>query len=213
MIEREHELPLVRQAELLRCSRGSLYYQSCSVSAADPAIMRRIDELHLEHPFAGSRMLRDLLRSEGIAPVGLRPPCATPPQWQLTSTTARNPIYRNPNAVQTKPATSYRRHLPAGRRRLSQPCHPPMASLRHRGGALHKPGPAAAGQRSAMPAGDANSDGWSAQDSAGITRSTRTSICQPAAKSYLWRNRSSGRNPDRDSRTEAASSPKIGLPT
>ncbi|MGC1613545.1 MAG: IS3 family transposase [Candidatus Acidiferrum sp.] len=67
MIDRSHELPLSRQAELLRLSRGSLYYHSSAVSAADLAIMRRIDELHLDYPFAGSRMLRDLLRGEGIA--------------------------------------------------------------------------------------------------------------------------------------------------
>jgi putative transposase len=67
MIDRNHELPLTRQAELLRLSRGSLYYRPRAVSAADLAIMRRIDELHLDYPFAGSRMLRDLLRGEGIA--------------------------------------------------------------------------------------------------------------------------------------------------
>src|SRR6202041_3442161 len=62
-----HELPLTRQAKILRLSRGSLYYRRRPVSAADLAIMRRIDELHLDYPFAGSRMLRDLLRGEGIA--------------------------------------------------------------------------------------------------------------------------------------------------
>jgi putative transposase len=67
MIDRGHRLPLTRQAEILRLSRGSLYYHPCAVSAADLAIMRRIDELHLDYPFAGSRMLRDLLRGEGIA--------------------------------------------------------------------------------------------------------------------------------------------------
>ena len=66
MIDREHELPLVRQAELLKLSRGSLYYKNRPVTAAALAIMRRIDELHLEYPFAGSRMLRDLLRGEGV---------------------------------------------------------------------------------------------------------------------------------------------------
>jgi putative transposase len=66
MIDRSHELPLRRQAELLRLSRSSLYYQPCPVSPADLAIMRRMDELHLEHPFAGSRMLRDILRAEGV---------------------------------------------------------------------------------------------------------------------------------------------------
>ena len=66
MIDRSHTLPLVRQARELGISRGSVYYLPKPVSAADLAIMRRIDELHLEFPFAGSRMLRDLLRQEGI---------------------------------------------------------------------------------------------------------------------------------------------------
>jgi putative transposase len=67
MIDREHDLPLVRQAELLRLSRSTLYYEPCPVPAADLVIMRRIDALHLDYPFAGSRMLRDLLRGEGVA--------------------------------------------------------------------------------------------------------------------------------------------------
>jgi putative transposase len=66
MIDRSHDVPLKRQAEVLGLSRGSLYYQPHPVSAADLAIMRRLDELHLNYPFAGSRMLRDLLRAEGI---------------------------------------------------------------------------------------------------------------------------------------------------
>lgn len=66
MIDREHELPLTRQAGLLGISRGSVYSDACPVSAEELAIMRRIDELHLDYPFAGSRMLRDLLRGEGI---------------------------------------------------------------------------------------------------------------------------------------------------
>ena len=66
MIDREHELPLTRQANLLTLSRGSLYYKGRPVTAANLAIMRRIDALHLEYPFAGSRMLRDLLRGEGV---------------------------------------------------------------------------------------------------------------------------------------------------
>ena len=67
MIDRGHDLPLVRQAELLNLSRSTLYYQPAPVSAADLVIMRRIDELHLDYPFAGSRMLRDLLRGDGVA--------------------------------------------------------------------------------------------------------------------------------------------------
>src|SRR5258708_17114507 len=66
MIDRSHELPLTRQAELLTLSRSSLYYRPRPVPPADLAIMRRIDGLHLDYPFAGSRMLRDLLCGEGI---------------------------------------------------------------------------------------------------------------------------------------------------
>jgi putative transposase len=66
MIDRSHDLPLVRQAELLRLSRSRLYYEPRPVPAAELAIMRRIDALHLDYPFAGSRMLRDLLRGEGV---------------------------------------------------------------------------------------------------------------------------------------------------
>jgi putative transposase len=66
MIDGSHDLPLTRQARLLKLSRSSLYYRARPVSAADLLIMRRIDELHLDYPFAGSRMLRDLLHGEGI---------------------------------------------------------------------------------------------------------------------------------------------------
>jgi putative transposase len=66
MIDRSHDLPLSRQADELGISRGNLYYQPQPVSAADLALMRRIDELHLAYPFAGSRMLRDLLIAEGF---------------------------------------------------------------------------------------------------------------------------------------------------
>jgi putative transposase len=65
MIDRAHDLPICKQAEALNISRGSVYYLPRPVSAADLALMRRIDELHLEFPFAGSRMLRGLLVAEG----------------------------------------------------------------------------------------------------------------------------------------------------
>lgn len=66
MIDREHELPVTRQASLLGLSRGSVYYLPQPTSAADLALMRRLDELHLEHPFMGARMLRRQLLAEGI---------------------------------------------------------------------------------------------------------------------------------------------------
>ena len=67
MIDPAHALPIVRQAQLLELPRSSVYYRPQPTSDADLALMRRIDELHLEHPFAGSRMLRDLLNREGFA--------------------------------------------------------------------------------------------------------------------------------------------------
>jgi putative transposase len=65
MIDRQHDLPITKQAEVLCISRGSVYYLPRPVPEADLAIMRRIDQLHLEFPFAGSRMLRGLLAAEG----------------------------------------------------------------------------------------------------------------------------------------------------
>ena len=65
MIDRAHDLPITRQAEVLNISRGSVYYLPRPVPEADLAIMRRLDRLHLEFPFAGSRMLRGLLAGEG----------------------------------------------------------------------------------------------------------------------------------------------------
>lgn len=67
MIDRGHDLPIAKQAKALGISRGSVYDLPRPVPAADLAVMRRMDELHLELPFAGSRMLRDLLNTEGVA--------------------------------------------------------------------------------------------------------------------------------------------------
>ena len=99
MIDRSHRLPLARQARELGISRGSVYYLPKPVSAADLAIMRRMDELHLEFPFAGSRMLRDLLRQEGIA-IG-RQHVGT-----LMKKMAIEAIYRRPNT--SKPAPGHK---------------------------------------------------------------------------------------------------------
>ena len=65
MIDHEHQLSISRQARLLGMSRGSVYYQRRPASVADLVLMRRIDALHLDYPFAGSRMLLGLLRQEG----------------------------------------------------------------------------------------------------------------------------------------------------
>jgi putative transposase len=65
-IDATHKLPLKRQAELLDLSRSNVYYLPRPVSDADLVLMRRLDELHLNFPFAGARMLRDILKLEGV---------------------------------------------------------------------------------------------------------------------------------------------------
>lgn len=69
MIDRTHDLPVVRQCQILRLARSTAYYTPEPTSPADLALMHRIDELHLDYPFAGSRMLRDMLCREGH-PIG-----------------------------------------------------------------------------------------------------------------------------------------------
>jgi putative transposase len=63
MIDRKHDLPVSRQTNELGISRGSIYYLLRATSTADLALMRRIDELYLDYPFAGSRMLQWPLRA------------------------------------------------------------------------------------------------------------------------------------------------------
>ena len=101
MIDRSHELPLTRQAQVLKLSRGSVYYQARPVSAADLAIMRRMDKLHLDYPFAGSRMLRDLLRGEGVA-IGRAHVITLMKRMRIEA------IYRRPNT--SKPAPGHKIH-------------------------------------------------------------------------------------------------------
>jgi putative transposase len=99
MIDRGHNLPLTRQAELLRLGRGRLYYVPLPVPAGELAVMRRIDELHLSYPFAGARMLRDLLRAEDIV-IG-REKVAT-----MMRRMGIEAVYRRPNT--SKPAPGHK---------------------------------------------------------------------------------------------------------
>ena len=66
MINPEHDLPITRQAKLLDISRSAVYYVPRPISEADLNLMRRLDELHLEHPFMGARMKKRELAQEGI---------------------------------------------------------------------------------------------------------------------------------------------------
>ena len=65
MIDRTYTLPIIRQCQILSLARSTAYYRPQDASEADLTLMRRIDELHLDYPFSGSRMLRDMLKREG----------------------------------------------------------------------------------------------------------------------------------------------------
>ena len=66
MIDRTHRLPIRRQVEVLGIARSTVYALPRPIPERDLQFMKRIDRLHLEMPFAGSRMLRDLLAQEGL---------------------------------------------------------------------------------------------------------------------------------------------------
>jgi len=99
MIDPSHGLSISRQAKVLSISRGCIYYQPRPVSAEDLVVMRRLDELHLERPFAGSRMLRDLLYREGID-VGRRHVATLMKRMGIEA------LYRRPNT--SKPAPGHK---------------------------------------------------------------------------------------------------------
>jgi len=65
MIQVQEQISLRRQCELLAVGRSGLYYEPVGTSAEELALMRRIDEIHLEWPFYGSRKLCESLRNEG----------------------------------------------------------------------------------------------------------------------------------------------------
>jgi len=65
MIDKDNRLPVTRQCQLLNLNRSSVYYQRAPVSDEELALMRRIDEMHLQRPFYGSRRIRDWLQDEG----------------------------------------------------------------------------------------------------------------------------------------------------
>ena len=99
MIDRNHGLSLVRQAKTLNISRGSIYYKPRPVSPEDLSTMRRIDELHLDYPFAGSRMLRDFLNRAGVS-IGRRHVATLMKRMGIEA------LYRKPNT--SKPAPGHK---------------------------------------------------------------------------------------------------------
>ncbi len=107
MINPEHKLPIRRQAELLEISRSAVYYRPRPVSDADLMLMRRIDELHMNYPFAGSRMLRDMLSQQGLE-VGRRH------VRTLMRRMAIEALYRRPNTSRPAPGHSIYPYLLRG---------------------------------------------------------------------------------------------------
>ena len=99
MIMPGHDLPVARQARVLGISRGAVYYKARPLPPRDLTIMRRMDELHLERPFAGSRMLRDLLNREGVV-IGRRHVATLMKRMGIAA------IYRRPNT--SKPAPGHK---------------------------------------------------------------------------------------------------------
>ena len=90
------QLPLAPQAKAVGISRGSIYYRPRPVGEAGLGLMRRIDEWHLEYPFAGSRMMRGLLRQEGLS--SGRRHIAT-----LMRRMGIDALYRKPNTSRRRP--------------------------------------------------------------------------------------------------------------
>ena len=66
MIERGSQLSMTRQCEILDLNRTGVYYTPRPISERDLTLMRRIDELHLAHPFLGARKLARHLQREGL---------------------------------------------------------------------------------------------------------------------------------------------------
>jgi putative transposase len=97
MIDRTHTLPVARQCQLLKLARSTAYYQPRPVSDTALALMRWIDELHLQYPFAGARMLRDILQREGHG-VGRRQVATLMRRMGITA------LYRKPRTSQRHPA-------------------------------------------------------------------------------------------------------------
>ena len=97
MMDATHALSISRQAQLVGISRGSVYYMPKTVGVADLVLMRRLDALHLEHPFMGARMLRDQLNREGFT-VG-RKHVST-----LMARMGMEALYRKPGTSRSTPA-------------------------------------------------------------------------------------------------------------
>ena len=98
MIIKTHPLPVKRQAQLLEISRSNVYYLPTPTSGKDLALMRAIDELHLEYPFLGARQLRKILAREGHPHAGRLHISTLMEKMGITA------LYRKPNTSKRHPA-------------------------------------------------------------------------------------------------------------
>jgi putative transposase len=60
MIDSTHKLSIAKQAKTLGIARSTVYYKPAPISDSDLALMAAMDRLHLDYPFAGARMLREI---------------------------------------------------------------------------------------------------------------------------------------------------------
>jgi len=97
MIDRTHKLPMVQQCQILNLARSTAYYQPVPISSEELALMRRIDELHLEHPFVGARMLSKMFKREG-SPTGRRRVSTLMERMDIHA------LYRKPGTSKRHPA-------------------------------------------------------------------------------------------------------------
>jgi putative transposase len=100
-------LPIVAQCRLLKVARSSFYYQPIPVSVDDLAVMRRMDELYLAHPFYGSRRMAAILRREGWSVNRKR-------VRRLMRLMGLRAIYQKPNTSRQHPEHKVYPYLPRG---------------------------------------------------------------------------------------------------
>ncbi len=115
MIDRSHALPVTRQCQILSLARSTAYYRPQEACEADLALMRKIDELHLEYPFAGSRMLRDMLRQDGHA-IGRKHVATLMKRMNIEA------VYKKPNTSRRHPAHAVYPYL-LRHMKISRPNH------------------------------------------------------------------------------------------
>lgn len=101
MIDKEHELSVAKQCELLKVNRSSVYYQPVPVPFEDLAVMRAIDEIHLRRPFLGSRRLVDELQARGF-------PVNRKRLLRLMRVMGISPIYPKPRTTKPGSGTGHR---------------------------------------------------------------------------------------------------------